>query len=227
MNPFKGWYWKRKRIRLLAQNLVGRGATSLTGRAGLNKLNLGAGDRPLPGWVNLDCCRHPGIDEVGDVRDLSAIEDASFDIVRASHLFEHFHVNEMPALLGEWTRVLKPGGTLIVCVPDFRGLVLDYLDNATILSPDEWQLPLDAENAIERYSYLAHIFGWNFEHAGEPHMKHHMVFDLRSLSTLLQQNAPLEAVREFDYRKEEPYRLGIDDASTNLWSLNIAATKTV
>ena len=132
----------------------------------------------------------------------------------------------MPALLGEWTRVLKPGGTLLLCVPDFRGLVLDYLDNAAILCPDEWQLPLDAEKEVEKYSYLAHIFGWNYEYAGEPHMKHHMVFDLHSLSTLLQRNAPLEDVREFDYRNEDPYRLGIKDSSTNLWSLNVAATKT-
>ena len=71
---------------------------------------------------------------------------------------------------------------------------------------------------------LAHIFGWNYEHSGEPHMKHHMVFDLPSLVALLERNAPLENVREFDYRKEEPFRLGIEDASTNLWSLNIAAT---
>jgi predicted SAM-dependent methyltransferase len=226
VNPIKGLYWKRKRLRLgLGALLSPDRRRSITRRDGLRKLNLGAGDRPLAGWVNCDLEAGPGIDIVGTASDLGAIADASFDVVRASHLLEHFYLNETTALLGEWMRVLRPGGTLMVCVPDFRGVVRDYLDNPSILQPGGFELPYRQEKLPGKYVYLAHIFGWYYEDGSRPPMQHRMVFDFESLARLLTRDGTLTAVREFDYRKEEPYLLGVEDASTNLWSLNVAAIK--
>lgn len=226
MNLLKGLYWKRKRLRLGLGALVSSsGRRSITRRDGIKKLNLGAGDRPLSGWVNCDLEAKPGIDIVGNARDLGALPDASFDVVRASHLLEHFYLNEAPALIREWTRVLRPGGTLMVCVPDFRGVVRDYLDNPFILQPGAFELPFGQEKLPDKYVYLAHIFGWYYEDGSRPPMQHRMVFDFRSLARLLNRTGSLTSVREFDYRKEEPYLLGVEDASTNLWSLNVAAIK--
>lgn len=42
----------------------------------------------------------------------------SMDFVYSSHLLEDFPTADRPYLLYEWTRVLKPGGTLIVLVPE-------------------------------------------------------------------------------------------------------------
>jgi predicted SAM-dependent methyltransferase len=225
MHPFKGLYWKKKRLRLrLSALLSSRHRFSVTGRAGLRKLNLGAGERPLPGWVNCDLEEHPGIDVAGDVRNLGGIGDASFDVVRASHVLEHFYLNEVPSVVREWNRVLKPGGFLLVCVPDFRGIAVDYLDNPGILQPGGLALPIDQRTPPDKYVYLAHIYGWGYEDERRPAMKHHIVFDFRSLSGLLRRQGLIE-VREYDYRREEPYLLGIEDASTNLWSLNVAAVK--
>lgn len=56
-----------------------------------------------------------------DVRcDLRAIPepDAVFDIVHARHVLEHFPPFEAPALIGEWTRILKVGGELRLNVPN-------------------------------------------------------------------------------------------------------------
>ena len=55
---------------------------------------------------------------VAEASDLSPIPDASYDFVLASHVLEHI-ANPLRALR-EWSRVLKPGGALVVIVPDKR-----------------------------------------------------------------------------------------------------------
>lgn len=52
----------------------------------------------------------------GDAQYLATLADASLDFVHSSHCLEHMH-NPQQALLN-WLRVLKPGGHMIVTVPD-------------------------------------------------------------------------------------------------------------
>lgn len=79
------------------------------------KLNLGAGLNPLPGYTNLD------IQTTGDlVFPLDKYPDNSADEIRASHVLEHFGARDVPQVLQEWVRVLKPGGRLCVAVPNFE-----------------------------------------------------------------------------------------------------------
>lgn len=55
---------------------------------------------------------------VTDACYLEAIADASYDFVVASHVLEHI-ANPLRALR-EWKRVVKPGGVLLILVPDRR-----------------------------------------------------------------------------------------------------------
>jgi len=54
--------------------------------------------------------------EHGDAQLLDRIEDESFDFVYSSHTLEH--VADASAALRNWYRVVKPGGHLILFVPD-------------------------------------------------------------------------------------------------------------
>jgi SAM-dependent methyltransferase len=54
--------------------------------------------------------------EDGDAAVLAGLEDASFDFVHASHTLEH--MVDPAAAVAQWFRVVKPGGHLIVTVPD-------------------------------------------------------------------------------------------------------------
>ncbi len=81
------------------------------------KLNLGCGDKPRPGYVNVDACGTPDV-----VCDLSRFpwpwDDASAEEVLAEHFLEH--VEDFEATMTEIHRVLGPGGILRFTVPHFR-----------------------------------------------------------------------------------------------------------
>jgi hypothetical protein len=75
------------------------------------KLNLGAGDVEIPGFISID--RKLG----AEVYPLP-YKDGEVEEIRASHVLEHFPFKEVPLVLREWHRVLKPGGIIKIAVPD-------------------------------------------------------------------------------------------------------------
>jgi predicted SAM-dependent methyltransferase len=84
----------------------------------LRKLHIG-GAQARAGWEVLDVRPAAHVDHVGDARDLSRFADGAFGEIYASHVLEHFdYVEELPAVLAEWHRVLAPGGVLRLSVPD-------------------------------------------------------------------------------------------------------------
>jgi SAM-dependent methyltransferase len=54
--------------------------------------------------------------EDGDAQFLVGVPDASYDFVHSSHCLEHLHSPEQG--LANWLRVTRPGGHVIVMVPD-------------------------------------------------------------------------------------------------------------
>jgi len=87
----------------------------------VKKLNLGCGDKILPGYVNVDVVesragKRP--DVMCDLHRLQPFEDASVDEVLAVHVVEHFWRWEVVDVLKEWARVLKPGGKMILECPN-------------------------------------------------------------------------------------------------------------
>jgi SAM-dependent methyltransferase len=60
----------------------------------------------------------PGRRLVGEATDLGGIPAAAYDLLLASHVLEHT-ANPLRAL-DEWRRVVRPGGLLILVVPDKR-----------------------------------------------------------------------------------------------------------
>jgi len=183
----------------------------------MKKLNLACSDRIIPGWLNVDARDIPGIDHVVDVRNLSKFSDNSFDIVRASHVLEHFYINELEHVLREWTRVLRPGGWLILCVPDFDANLLRYKVNPHVINPC---LAKEFGPAV-----LSQIYGFGYE-SDENHLyKHRMVYNRMSLISVMRQYGKLKNIRTLNYLREEPYAAGITDDSTNVYSLNLAGQK--
>ena len=84
------------------------------------KLHLGCGKRYIPGFTHIDQVKFPHVDFVQDIRSLPDIEDESASLIYACQVIEYFDREELPAVLTEWRRVLRPGGILRLSVPDFE-----------------------------------------------------------------------------------------------------------
>jgi len=83
------------------------------------KLNLGAGWRPLKGYVNLDIFAQPGIDVVHDLGKVPyPFPNNSFDEICAFDVLEH--LDDYCAALREIHRILKPGGKVRIIVPHWN-----------------------------------------------------------------------------------------------------------
>jgi len=184
----------------------------------MRKLNLGASHKILPGWVNVDARPLPDLDYVTNAKDLFIFHDESFDIVRASHLLEHFYPGEIPAVLREWTRVLKPGGWLIVCVPSFDGVVYSYLAN-----PDSINICRD-DFRIDMLNWILGLISKE-DVKEDPFFKHRTIFNFESLKEILEKYAGLKNVRRYNFRLEPPFTLGILDDSCSILSLNVVGQK--
>jgi len=93
-----------------------------TWQANLMKLHLGCGRRFIPGFVHIDVVDHPHVDHVSSIDNLSFLQDGSVELIYNCHVLEHFKRREVARVLGEWYRVLAPGGRLRISVPDFAAL---------------------------------------------------------------------------------------------------------
>lgn len=93
----------------------------------VRRLHIG-GKEFKEGWEVIDAIPAPHVDHVGNASDLTRFADGTFAEVYASHVLEHFDFrDEILAVLTEWRRVLQPGGTLYVSVPDMERLCHLYL----------------------------------------------------------------------------------------------------
>lgn len=91
------------------------------------KLHLGCGEIHLDGWTNIDCRHTPAADRVMDIAHL---EPGAFgepiEAIYACHVLEHFgFACALPTaaeVMLRWARLLRPGGTLFISVPNLRAI---------------------------------------------------------------------------------------------------------
>ena len=75
----------------------------------LKKLNLGCGNKPKEGWINLDRVALPGVDVVHDMTNVPLpFPDNYFDAIYTTETLSHSP--NIRKTLKEFFRILKPGG---------------------------------------------------------------------------------------------------------------------
>lgn len=97
--------------------------------ASLIKLNIGAGESDLPGFISVD------IKTGTDATKTLPYESNSVDEVYCSHMLEHVHYTKHIETVKDWVRVLKPGGRIRIAVPNFDLVLSQYLSGD--ISPDK------------------------------------------------------------------------------------------
>jgi predicted SAM-dependent methyltransferase len=94
----------------------------------VRKLQLGAAENILDGWLNTDLHGYGHGRELVylDVRKPFPLPDESFDVVFSEHLLEHLTYAEGQRCLRECYRVLRPGGRVRVATPSLERLAQLY-----------------------------------------------------------------------------------------------------
>jgi len=136
-------------------------------------INVGSGQRRFNTagdwtWYNLDIQYKPP-DQVPDLLSdgVRAIQGMTADIVVLHHILEHFGCGEADYLIKECWKVLKPGGSLLVFVPNAWALAQRYI-----------------LRQIDNYTFNVNTYG---AYQGEEEDRHRWSYDYASLQKLLKE----------------------------------------
>jgi len=153
-------------------------------------LNIGSGQRRFDteeGWVNIDSISRPP-DQIPDLicdvgKEDLPYPEGSMDLCVLHHVLEHFGCGEANALLENCWRVLKPGGSLLVFVPDTMSIAKRYI-----------------LRQIDDYTRNVLTYG---AYQGAEEDRHRWGYDYASLQIHLEKVLDLKggSVKFFDWRK--------------------------
>ncbi|HKG38875.1 MAG TPA: methyltransferase domain-containing protein [Conexibacter sp.] len=149
-----------------------------------------------PEWHEVRLDIDPGVrpDIVASVSDMSPVPSSSFDAVYSHHNIEHVFAHEVPHVMAEFLRVLRPGGEALISTPDLQGV-------AEVIARGRLHERLYRSEAGD-ISALDVVYGLQSDIAGgREYMAHRTGFTLRTLGRALSQAGfvNVQVMRAVDY----------------------------
>src|ERR1700761_8693409 len=89
-------------------------------------IHFGCGDIADARFLNVDARLFPHVDYVTNSPAMPAIPSGTADLIYACHVFEHVPFRKQDEVLTRWREILKPGGKLMLSVPDFDKVAGPY-----------------------------------------------------------------------------------------------------
>jgi len=165
---------------------------------GSDKLQIGSGKRHIPGFVNLDIFSPADI--IWDCRYGLPFEDNTFSFIFSEHFFEHLDFPiSVKNVLQDIHRTLKPGGEVVVGVPDggkvikaYCGRNKKFLNTLKRQAYSKRQPPVEIHGDIDLVNYL-----FRDQSENPNYTIHYWAYDKNSLESVL---------RSVGFRKVERYR---------------------
>jgi len=138
--------------------------------AKLKKAHLACGSNYLKGYINVDMPIDAKsladtlgitVDARAFLNDLSIFETESLDVVECYNAIEHLTFWDAEQALNEFSRVLKPGGELVIECPDMYKCTMNYL-----AKPDGTKIGLAGLYGDLRYKInaMVHRFAYSQEY---------------------------------------------------------------
>lgn len=121
------------------------------------RLHIGAGNKRLPGWINIDLLPLPGVDVVADVTE--GLQFSGVEAIFAEHFLEHLRLDKAIDFLAEAHRILSPGAWMRLSTPNLDWVWVTQYDLHA--EPDA---KIDFALRLNRgFHAWGHQFLWNRE----------------------------------------------------------------
>jgi predicted SAM-dependent methyltransferase len=181
-------------------------------------VNIGSGGRGLPGWINIELIRMRDTTICLDVRRPLPLADGSVARIMAEHVVEHMDFrSDIPAVLADWRRVLRPGGLLRIVVPDGARFLAAYASGDKKAWRDlGWNIDALPDDIYTPMHVINHIF-----HQGGEHL---FAYDFGTLAWALRK-AGFVAIERMSFRRSRDSALAIDQPNHAPYSLYVEAVK--
>lgn len=171
-------------------------------------LNLGSGQRrfastPEVEWINVDCVSRPPDqvpNVVHDIREPLPFDDGSADYVVLHHVIEHFGCGDADVVIANAWHALKPGGSLLIFIPDIRALAVRWLTGQ-----------------ISDWIFIINMMGAYQSEEGDRHKWH---YTRASLTEMVNKRGPWAEFKSFDWRT-----IPGADIARDWWILGAEAVK--
>lgn len=121
------------------------------------RLNWGCGDHLGAGWINSDRKPEPGIDLVADILSGLPLADDSVDYAVSVHALPELSYREQLPALRELLRVLRPGGTLRLVLPDLDCAIDAYREGRR----DHFEVPAE-EARSDGGRFISHVLWFGY-----------------------------------------------------------------
>lgn len=146
-------------------------------------VDIGAGRTIHDGFIHVDYLWHSGIELCWDIRNGLPFGDASLAGIYSQHMFEHFSLPAVREILRDCRRMLAPGGTIRIVVPDAELYLTTY--QAQINGNLDQQFPYEDADAFDGIrSPLLSVNRIFYCDRDSPY-GHRTMYDYRLLSELL------------------------------------------
>jgi predicted SAM-dependent methyltransferase len=180
-------------------------------------LDIGCGPNTHQDFINLDYGWHPGVNLCWDITRGLPIRSNSLEGIFTEHCLEHISVNHIIPILGECIRVLEPGGTIRIILPDGELYLKGYV--ALLQDKNATALPYAMRDRIDGlYSPIMSV-NRIFRDEG-----HEFIYDFDCLVKLLER-VGFQCIEKLSLGKSRNSKLLIDSRSRAIESLYIEAIK--
>lgn len=131
------------------------------------KINFACGKQTWPGFFCIDAVPHPKATRAPDLlhalqfdgeRIVNPIplDDGCAEEVHSYHFIEHVYAWEAPAVIAEWRRLLKPGGLLVLELPNIEHAARNLLNGLS----DQMNMWPFYGDPSHRDPYMCHRWGY-------------------------------------------------------------------
>lgn len=175
-------------------------------------LNIGAGPHARPEFFNIDYDYHPGIQLFWDLNRPLPIKDSSVGGIFTEHCLEHLTFDTTQLVLREFCRVLMPGRSMRISVPDGEIFVRSYAENCAM------PFAADEMRADPSWTPMQSINRAFYGHG------HRFIYDYRTMQRCLQDAGFVDVKKEqFGVGRDDC--LLIDQPTRQVESLYVEASK--